>query len=373
MKYRCYASCAFGIEGILAEEIRRLGIENVAAQDARVYFDACEAEIAKANIFLRTADRVYIVLDEFDAITFDELFEGIRKFDFASVAPSDARIPVDANAVRSELMSVSDIQSISKKAIVDAMRRVYKEDRLPENGNVFNVFVNIYKNRVTLALNSSGAGLNRRGYRLKNVQAPLKETLAAAMILISKWRTRDFFDPMCGSGTIPIEAAMIAADMAPGIKRRFDAQSYSNIFRNAFADAREEAKAKIVMPKMKIMAGDIDRKNVNIAREHARNMDVSEYMDFYTGNVSEIRTFGNPSSIITNPPYAVRLGEKEDTERLYRNMGRAFDRLEDTLVFVICANDKFEKLYGKKADKKRKLYNGNLKCTYYQYFRKRID
>ncbi|MDL2237562.1 class I SAM-dependent RNA methyltransferase [Christensenellaceae bacterium OttesenSCG-928-K19] len=370
MKYRCYASCAFGIEGVLAAELKKMEFQNVAAQDARVYFDADEQGIAYANVFLRTADRVYMVLKEFEALTFDQLFEEIKSIPFADFLPSDARFPVDANAVQSELMSVSDVQSIAKKAVVRSLQRVYKKERFAEDGNVFHLFVNLYKNKVTVALNTSGAGLNRRGYRLKNVQAPLKETLAAALLGIARWHSREFYDPMCGSGTIAIEAAMQAADMAPGIKRRFDAQSYSNAFHSAFKEAREDAKSRVKKPQMRIYGSDIDAKSIRLAKEHAYNMDVGEWIDFSVRDAVWFSQPPNPAAIITNPPYAVRMGEEKQVEKLYKDLGRVFGKLQDTVIFIICSSDGFEKQYGKKADKRRKLYNGNLKCTYYQYFRK---
>lgn len=371
MNYRCYASCAFGVEGILAEELRLLGFEGVNAQDARVYFDADERGIAKANIFLRTADRVYLVLKEFGATTFDELFEGVAAIPFGDILPSDARFPVDGNAVRSALGSVSDVQSITKKAVVKAMQRVYPQERFEENGSMFNLYVNLLKDNATIALNTSGAGLNRRGYRLKNAQAPLKETLAAALIMISRWRSRDFYDPLCGSGTIAIEAAMIAANMAPGLKRRFDAQGYGNEFRKEFADMKEYAKELIKTPEMEINASDIDRKTLALAREHAHNMDVAQYIRFAQRDVKKFEQPSRPASVITNPPYAARMGEETEVSGLYFDMGKTLSPLHDTLVFVITADEQFESKYGAKADKRRKLYNGSIKCTYYQYFRKK--
>lgn len=368
---RCYASCAFGIEGVLADEMRRLNLKNVAAQDARVYFDADEVDIARANIFLRTADRVYIVLAEFVAQTFEHLFEHIQALPLGDFLPSDARFPVNANAVQSTLMSVSDIQSISKKAAVRAMQRTYKKDPFPENGSTFSLYVNIHKDNATVALNTSGAGLNRRGYRLKNAQAPLRETLASAMILLSRWRTRDFFDPMCGSGTIAIEAAMIACGIAPGIGRRFDAQGYGNDFRRAFALAREEAESLVRPAEMQICASDIDAGNLALAKEHARNAGVERAISFERKDVRQFAQPTRPATIIANPPYAVRLGEEKETFALYRGMGKAFLPLHDTMVFILCATQQFEQHYGLRADKKRKLYNGNLQCTYYQYFKKR--
>ncbi|MBC5647005.1 THUMP domain-containing class I SAM-dependent RNA methyltransferase [Christensenella tenuis] len=371
MKYRCYASCAFGIEGILADELKGLGFENVSAQDARVYFDADEKGIAKANIFLRTADRVYLVLKEFRAITFDDLFEGVAAIPFGDIMPSDARFPVDGNAVRSALGSVSDVQAVTKKAVVTAMQKVYPKERFEENGSMFNLYVNLFKDQVTIALNTSGMGLNRRGYRLKNAQAPLKETLAAALIMISRWRTRDFYDPLCGSGTIAIEAAMLASGMAPGLKRRFDAQGYGNEFRKQFAEMKEYAQSLLKEPEMDIFAGDIDRKTLELAKEHAHNMDVAQYIRFSKKDVREFEQPCRPASVITNPPYAVRMGEEKEVAKLYRAMGEALRPLEDTVIFVITADNQFEAKYGAKADKRRKLYNGSIKCTYYQYFRKK--
>lgn len=371
MNYRCYASCAFGIEGILANELKDMGFENVMAQDARVYFDADETGVAKANIFLRTADRVYIVLKEFKAVTFDELFEGVAAIPFGDIMPSDARFPVDGNAVKSALGSVSDVQAITKKAVVRAMQRVYSQERFEENGSMFNIYVNIFKDIATIALNTSGAGLNRRGYRLKNAQAPLKETLAAALIMISRWRTREFYDPLCGSGTIAIEAAMMASNMAPGIKRRFDAQGYDNNFRKVFSEMKKYAKTLIREPEMQIYASDINRKTLDLAREHAHNMDLAHYIRFAQKDVRNFSQPERPASVITNPPYAMRMGEEKEVADLYHEMGKAFLPLNDTLVFVITADDRFEAKYGAKADKRRKLYNGSIKCTYYQYFRKK--
>lgn len=369
--YRCYASCAFGIESILSGELKSLGMENILTEDARVYFDASAKEIAYANLFLRTADRVYFVLKEFTAKTFEELFEGVAAIDFADILPSDARFPVNANAVKSTLMSVPSIQSISKKAVVRSLQRVYSSEFFPENGNLFNIYVNIHKDKVTVALNTSGVGLNRRGYRLKNAQAPIRETLAAAMILISRWNRRDFYDPMCGSGTIAIEAAMLAANMAPGVKRRFDAMGYSNEFKKAFAEAREDALSRIRKPEMEIFASDIDEKSLALAKEHARNMDVSEYINFSRQDVRRFSQPQNPAAIITNPPYAKRLGDAAEVSKLYAGMGKAFLSSDDMVVFVLSANDDFERYYGARADKKRKLYNGSLRCTYYQYFKKK--
>ncbi len=371
MNYKCYASCAFGIEGILAEEIRDLGLKNVQTKDARVYFEGDEKDIARANIYLRTADRVYIILSQFTAKTFDEIFCGVNKIEFGDFLPSDARFPVTGDAVCATIMSVSDIQSVCKKAVVKALSRKYGVDVFKENGSIYNIYINNLRDNITVALNTSGFGLNRRGYRLKNVQAPLKETLAAGMIKISRWHSRDFYDVMCGSGTIAIEAAMMACNMAPGIKRRFDAQGFNKEFKEAFSEIRQEAQEKITKPKMRIVARDIDRKSLELAKEHAQNMGVREYIEFAQMDLANFTQPENQATIIVNPPYAVRMGEEKEVAKLYKKMGEVFGGLQNTVTFIICSDETFEIKYNIKADKKRKLYNGNLKCNYYQYFKKR--
>lgn len=371
MKYRCYASCGFGIEGVLARELRDLGLANVEARDARVYFDADERGIARANMWSRTADRIYMVLGEFEARTFSELFDRASEIAFEDIMPENASFPVDGNAVQADLMSVSDIQSIMKKAIVDAMRRRFDRERFEENGPRYNIFANNLKNQFTIALNTSGAGLSRRGYRLKNATAPLKETLAAALILIARWKRRDFYDPMCGSGTIAIEAAMMAADRAPGLERSFDAQTYSDAFADAFWEVRKEAKKAVHAPEMAIFGADKDAKVLDLAREHAQIAGVGEWIQFAQRSVGQFRQPQRPACVISNPPYAMRLGEKEEVDHLYEQMGHVFGQLDDVVCFFLCESERFESLYGRKADKKRKLYNGNMRCWFYQYFRRK--
>lgn len=371
MKYRCYASCAFGIEGILAQELRDLDLQDVQSSNARVYFSGDEKDIAKANMWARTADRVYLILGEFDAHTFDELYNKVREIAFEDFLPEDASFPVSGNAVQAHLMSVSDIQSITKKAVVDAMRRKYQADKFPESGQRYHIYANNYKDHFTVALDTSGAGLSRRGYRLRNVTAPLRETLAAALILIARWKRREFFDPTCGSGTIAIEAAMIASDTAPGLNRRFDAQTYNEAFAEAFADVREEALGRIHPPEMRISGSDRNPEAVESALIHARNAGVADWVSFEVKDVAQFTEPSEPACVISNPPYAVRLGEKKEVQALYREMGRIFRPLRDTVCFFLCESDQFERFYGLRADRKRKLYNGNMRCYYYQYFRRR--
>ena len=371
MDYNCYASCAFGVEGVLAWELRGLDVQDVRASDGRVYFRGDERTVARVNIWARTADRVYIILAEFDARSFEQLYDEVHSIAFEDWLPQDAALPVSGNAVQSDLMSVSDIQSITKKAVVDAMHRKYREERLPESGQRFHLYANNFRNHFTIALDTSGAGLNRRGYRLKNVAAPLRETLAAALILIARWKHRDFFDPMCGGGTIAIEAAMIAANLAPGLRRRFDAQTYSESFAEAFAEVRTEAEHAIRVPSMHIHASDRNPESVAIAEEHARNAQVLEWIKFRVADIADFVQPTCPACVITNPPYAVRLGDRKAVDELYKTMGRVLRPLEDTVCFYLCESHQFERFYGEKADRRRKLYNGNIQCTYYQYFRMR--
>lgn len=369
MNFRCYASCAFGIESVLARELKNYRYENVDTKDGRVYFNADEYGIARANLWLRTADRIYIILKEFEAVNFTQLYDEIRSVDFNGFLPSDAKLPVNGNAVKSTLMSVADIQSITKKAIVDNLCGFYKIKSLPESGSIFNIFINILNNKASLVLNTSGAGLNRRGYRIKNVEAPLRETLAAALVLISRWKDRNFYDPMCGGGTLAIEAAMIASNTAPGLYRHFDAQNFNNKFKASFKTIKEEAQNEIKIPKKKIIASDKDKKSVLSSIENAKSAHVYEYIKIEEKDFKDIDYFDENSTLITNPPYSIRLGNNVENEKLYREMG---DKLWNTSLnfYILCANDKFERYFGHKADKKRKMYNGNIRCDYYQYFKK---
>lgn len=370
MRYDCYASCSFGIEAVLARELRGLGLEDVRAENARVFFSADEEGIANANIWLRTADRVYIVLGTFEARTFDELFENVRAIPFEDWLPEDAAFVTAGNAVQSTLMSVADIQRITKKAVVEAMHRRYPVEHFEETGAHYQIFANNYRDTFTVALNTSGAGLNRRGYRIETVAAPLRETLAAAMILIARWTHRDFYDPMCGGGTVAVEAAMMAANMAPGARRSFDAEWFSPAFQEAFAAVRRAAKARIQVPQMALHASDIDGRCIKAAKKNAGCAGVEAYITFQQADVRDFRQPPAPAAVISNPPYAVRIGEEHEVGDLYREMGSVFRPLRDTVCFFLSTSAHFEKLYGRRADKKRKLYNGNMRCWYYQYFRK---
>ena len=369
-KMRCYAACSFGLEAAVAFELKNMGFENVTTRDARVYFDADDTELAKANLWLRTADRVYVVIKEFEAYTFDELYEGINHIAWQDYLPKEAAFPVLADAVRSMLGSVSDVQAITKKAIVDALRNHYGSSFFKEAGAKHQVYVNILSDMVTVSLNASGAGLNRRGYRVKTSTAPLRETLAAGMIHISRWSDRPFYDPLCGSGTIVIEAALKAQNRAPGLKRKFDAQFWNEELTAAFESERELANAAVIQkPEVMLFASDIDEKMIELTEFHAKRAGVAHLINIQRADATKFVPKTEQGTLISNPPYAVRMGEADECHRLYTALGRQLKEAEGLRYYFISSDESFEKYFGKKADKKRKLYNGNLKCTYYQYFR----
>ncbi|MBT3319930.1 MAG: class I SAM-dependent RNA methyltransferase [Clostridia bacterium] len=361
MTYNCFASCSFGLEGMSALELRKLSFTDVQPKDARVYFKADLLGIAKANMWLRTADRVYIEIAHFSAVTFDELFENVKQIAWEEYLPQNAAFPVDGDSVKSTLFSVSDVQSISKKAIVDRLMAKHNTKTLPESGNRYNVHIKILRDEVSVCLNTSGAGLNRRGYRVTNVSAPIRETLAAGLVMLSGWRTGAFADPMCGSGTIAIEAAMIGANIAPGRSRTFDSE-YWHFIDDEFSKVRAQAKLDITDAK-EVYASDIDKKAVRATDANAQAAGVD--LRIYHADVSDFARKG--CSVLTNPPYAARLGEQQQVRKLYRQMG---DALRSTQrKYIITADNEFERYFGKRADKKRKLYNGNIRCTFYQYFK----
>lgn len=366
---QCFAACSFGLESLVAEELRRLGLEDVSALDARVGFRTDEAGIAKANLWLRTADRVYLEIAGFKARTFDELFEGVKAIDWASWLPKNAAFPVAADSIKSTLKSVPDIQAISKKAIVESLKKHYKMAQFPENGAEFLVYVMINKDAVSVALNASGKGLNRRGYRTMNAAAPLRETLAAGLVLLSRHRGEDIFiDPMCGSGTIAIEAAMHALNIAPGLNRVFAFEKWGGAWQKAFLDAKDEAQGLKKDITTDIRASDIDEDVLKLARLHAKQAGLEKHIRFSRADVAKLDLKNTTGVLVTNPPYAVRLGETNENRRLYGKMGETL--LQSRLnCYILCADDEFERYFKKRADKKRKLYNGNIRCTLYQYFR----
>ena len=365
------APCHFGLESVLKREIQNAGFAVSSVEDGRVTFTAEPADIAKANICLRTAERILLVVGEFEARTFDELFEGVRALLLEEFLPKTARFWVaKASSVRSALFSPSDIQRIVKKAMAERLGKAYGLGWLPEDGASYPFRVAIRKDRVTIALDTSGDALHKRGYRVSPVIAPISETLAASLILLTPWRRgRILVDPFCGSGTIPIEAAMIAANVAPGLKRRFLAENWESILqKDAFARAREEAAAAILTNADSDIQGyDLDERAVRFARDNARAAGVEGMIHFQKRDVRNLSHPKKYGFVLTNPPYGERIEERENLPALYGALGEAFRKLDAWSLYVITSYEDAEKAIGAKATKNRKIYNGMLKTYFYEY------
>jgi len=360
-----------GTEPIVAGEVKKIGYETTEITDGRVTFEGDLEAICVANINLRCAERIMIKMAEFKATTFEMLFEGVKKIPWESYMEKDAAFPVKGYSLKSELYSVPDSQAIVKKAIVSRLSAKYGIEWFEETGPVYPVQFAIMKDIVTIYIDTSGENLYKRGYREKSVIAPMRETLAYAMIDMSFWRgDRPFIDPFCGSGTLPIEAALYATNTAPGIKRRFIAETWRNkIPREMWKDIREEARENRKPDvKTRIYASDIDPEAIAIAKKNAENAGVADKIHFSVCDVANIRPFHEKGVIICNPPYGERLLDARMCEKLYRTMGRKFAEFREAKKYILTSHEQFEKFYGRPADKKRKLYNGMLKCYVYQYF-----
>lgn len=364
------ATATFGLEEMVKLEVKKLGYEKLKVENGKVTFTADEAAIPRANLWLRTADRVLLKMGEFKAMSFEELFEKTKALPWEEWIPENGKFPVIGKSVKSKLYSVPDCQAIVKKAIVERLKSVYKTEWFKEDGAEYKVEIGLLKDTATLTIDTSGVGLHKRGYRKKANEAPLKETLAAAMILLSRWREdRVLIDPFCGSGTLPIEAAMIGRNIAPGLGRKFVSESWERIDKDLWKNERKEAFKVIRQDEdIKILASDIDEKAIEIAKDNAYEAGVDDCIEFKIKDMTKIRSDAQYGYIICNPPYGERLGEKEEVQRLYKSMGRIFSRFDTWSKYVITSDEEFEKLYGKKVSKKRKLYNGRIKVDYYQFF-----
>lgn len=369
-KLQLIAVSTFGTEAITARELKKLGYFDQKVEDGKITFSGDETAICRTNIWLRTASRVLLKIGEFKALTFDELFEQTKALPWDEFIPENAEFPVEGYSIDSKLFSVSDCQAIVKKAIVEKLKQRYKCEWFQEDGPRYGIEIAILKDKVTLTINTSGAGLHKRGYRKLVGGAPIKETLAAAMILISHWnKDRILIDPFCGSGTIPIEAALIGKNIAPGLGREFDAEKWSFVPQNLWDDARDEAYDMINEDQeLRIHGSDIDEDAMSIARYHAKKAGVDDAIHLQRLPVADLSSRYKYGVIICNPPYGERLGEQDYVESLYREMGKVFKKLDSWSYYVITSNLEFEKFFGQKADKKRKLYNGRLLCNYFQYF-----
>ncbi|NBI07433.1 THUMP domain-containing class I SAM-dependent RNA methyltransferase [Senegalia massiliensis] len=364
------ATATFGLEAIVKREVESLGFKDIEVENGKVIFSAKLEDIPKANLWLRTADRVLLLVGEFKALSFEELFENTKKLPWGDLISRDGEFTVTGKSIKSKLYSVPDCQSIVKKAIVEKMKEKYRTDWFSETGAKYTVQVALLKDIATLTIDTSGVGLHKRGYRKEAMEAPLKETLAAALVQLSFWsHDRVLLDPFCGSGTIPIEAAMIGRNIAPGLNRKFASEDWDIIPDGAFKKERIEAFKSIKHDRdLKIYASDMDKKAIDIAKDNAFKAGVDDSIDFKVRKFSTINIKNKFGVVITNPPYGERLGDKKEVEELYKDMGKEFKNLRTWSKYIITSDENFEKLYGKKASKKRKLYNGRIKVDYYQYF-----
>ena len=365
---RWIATCKLGLEALVAAELKHIGIAPETVADARVTFLGDETAMARACLWLRTAERVLMEVGTFEAKTFEALFEGVKALPWKQYLARDAFIHVNGKSAKSTLFSVSDCQSITKKAIVENLRAAYHTQTLPETGGEVIVEVGILRDQVTLALDPCGAGLSRRGYRTWNVAAPISETLGAAIVLLSRFVPEEpFIDPMCGSGTMPIEAAMIAQNRAPGLTRALAAESWPFLPEHIFDRAREEARDAIQPIKLDILGTDIDAHSIALCKKHAKKAGVM--INWAVRPVKELQSSKPSGVLVCNPPYGERMLKKSEAERLYREMRTAFDGLTGWRKSIITAHPDFERIYGRRADRRRKLSNGGMPCTLYQYFR----
>ena len=365
------APCHFGMEAVLKREILDLGYEISQVEDGRVTFLGDLEAVAYANVFLRTTERILIKVGKIHAETFDELFEGTKALPWEDFIPEDGKFWVaKANSIKSKLFSPSDIQSIMKKAMVERLKTVYHRERFEETGAEYPIRVSILKDEVLIGLDTSGVSLHKRGYRQMTAPAPITETLASALILFTPWKKdRILVDPFCGSGTFPIEAAMLAANMAPGMKRHFLAEKWENLIPiRHFQDAKEEAADLVDLSvETDIQGYDIDGEIIKAARANAKMAGVDHLIHFQQRPVSELSHPKKYGFVITNPPYGERLEEKEALPALYREIGEAYDRLDDWSMYLITGYEDAERYLGRKAAKNRKIYNGMLKTYFYQF------
>ena len=360
--------CLFGLEGLAGDELRRLNMENVRVEDRRVLFTGNESDLAKANICLRTGERVMIVLAQFTAKSFEELFQGVYHAELERFIPKDGQFPVKGHCLNSQLMSVSDCQAIIKKAASRRLGEKYGVSWLPETGIKYQMHFTILNDQVTLSLDTTGAGLHKRGYRAVSNEAPLHETLAAGMIQLARYWGREFFwDPFCGSGTIPIEAALLAKNRAPGLNRRFAAEEFPWMPKEAWEQARTEAKDREFKGNYRILGSDNDPACVSLAMANARKAGVADAIEFRDGDATKMSLPAESGIIVCNPPYGERMMEQQSAQRLYGALGRHLKFANDWKKFVITSEPEFEHYFGCRADKKRKFYNGKIKCDYYMF------
>ena len=370
MKLQLVATCLFGLEHLLGEEIEALGYERISTIDGRVTFLGDEQAVALSNIFLRYAERVFIRVGSFRAETFDQLFEGTKALRWPDFIGKNDMFPVKGHSIKSKLFSIPDCQAIVKRAVVASMTERYGIARFPEEGVKYQIEFFILNDECTLMIDTSGVALHKRGYRREANAAPIRETLACAIAATSRPRENVLlWDPMCGSGTIAIEAAMLMKNIAPGKNRHFAAEAFPFIGKQIWKDAREEAIEGEIENDFRVYASDVDPACVALTEKNARAAGVDSVIKVFRMDARKIAAEGRRATIVTNPPYGERMGSERQVEQLYREIGEHFRSLSPWQVYVITSHPSFEKFYGKRADKVRKLYNGMLPCYLYQYFK----
>ena len=368
--YNYVATCLFGLEKFVGEELDAIGAARRETIDGRVYFSGDENVLAAANINLRTAERVLIELSSFKAETFTQLFDGVKDIPWESFIGKRDAFPVKGHSVKSKLFSVPDCQKIIKKAVVERLKSAYHTDWFEESGTKYQIEFFILNDKACIMIDTTGVALHKRGYRTEAGEAPIRETLAAALVKIARPRLDvRLWDPFCGSGTIPIEAALIMSNTAPGIKRRFSAEEYGFIPGKIWSEQRESAKENIYSDEFEIYASDIDSRVLKTANANIARSGMNKYIKTFVKDATDIEKDDVRTTIICNPPYGERLESIREARELYRKMGKNFPLLSPWQIYIITSEEEFEKLYGVKADKVRKLYNGMIKCNYYQYFK----
>ncbi len=367
--YKYAATCIFGLEKFVGETVDTLGYKRLSTIDGRVYFEGDETAVSRCNIQFRCAEKLYIIVKEFPATSFEELFNAVENTPWEKYIGKNNAFPVTGHSIKSKLFSVTDCQKIIKKAIVKRLFSAYKIATLTETDYKIPIEFFILNDNVAIMINTSGESLYKRGYRKKTGEAPMRETLAAALVQIARvYPDTLFYDPMCGSGTIPIEAAMILKNIAPGMNRKFISESFAFLPARIWTDAREEARLQIKDIPINIWGSDIDPEMIEIAKENSKCAGTEE-INFFVRDIADITTNSERATIVCNPPYGERLLDIKEAEALYRTMGKAFSRENFRKYHIFTSSVYFEKHFGKRADNVRKMYNGMLRCCFYQYYK----
>lgn len=369
MKLELIATATFGLEAPVKREIEALGYKILKSEDGKITFMGDERAVVRANLWLRCADRVQIKMGEFQAYEFEELFQQIKGIAWEEWIPIDGRFVMNGSSVKSKLSSVPACQSVAEKAVIERLKEVYGVEHFEKSGALYDIKITLLKDRVTVTLDTTGVGLHKRGYRQHSVEAPIKETLAAAMIELSFWnKDRILSDPCCGSGTIPIEAAMIARNIAPGISRKFTAEEWEAIPTKLWKEERKAAFEAIDSEcSPKIFGLDINPEAVAAAKANAELAGVDDCITFAQADVAAMRTKSKSGVVVTNPPYGERIGDREAIDKIYAAYRRFFSENPTWSLFAITADKTIEKKFGRTADRRRKLYNGRLEVCYYQF------